>query len=92
MTLEQGAELGGFVEAAGRSLETSQRQLLGEERPAGETAMALAEVELEVKATLDHSGAEMRLLPIARREAAAGAVAAETISTLRLRYVAVPWE
>jgi len=85
------AELGGFLEAAGRSLGDAQRQLTGAEAdPTVPTTMAISEVALEVKATLEQapSGA-VALRPVSSDDARAGGIAPELLSTVRVRYVAV---
>lgn len=90
--MEESAKLSEFIEAAGRSLSKAQRILLEEETPAGETVMAVSEVELEIKATLEGTGDDMQVMPISRKDAVAGALAEEALSTLRVRYVALPSE
>lgn len=86
-----GAELSGFLHAAGRSLSDAQRQLTGDEAGVGvATAMAISEVEIEVKATLDQTEDEMELCPVSSQEARNGGVDPHLVSTLRVRYVAVP--
>jgi hypothetical protein len=83
------APLGGFLEAAGRSLGDAQRRLAEGAEAAGlPTAIAIDEVELEVKATLEGSGEEVALRPVSSEEARAGAIAPAMLSTLRVRYVA----
>ena len=85
------APLGAFLEATGRSLGDAQRQLGDGKDTAGiPTTMAIDEVELEVKATLEGAGDdEVALRPVSSEEARAGAIAPELLSTLRVRYVAV---
>lgn len=83
------ADLGGFLEAAGRSLADAQGALAGEivDVP---TAVAISEAELEVKATVDRTpGGGILLQPITSQEARQGAVKPELLSTVRIRYVAV---
>jgi hypothetical protein len=86
--------LGRFVEAAGQSLGEAQRQLLREETdPSAPTSMAISEVELEVKATFEgERPEEVRLRPISASDARSGGVPAETVSTVRVRYVALAEE
>ncbi|HEX5593812.1 MAG TPA: hypothetical protein VFX35_10740 [Solirubrobacterales bacterium] len=90
--MEESANLREFIEAAGRSLSKAQRLLLEQEPPAGETVMAVSEVELEIKATLEGTGDDMQLMPVSRKDASADALAHEALSTLRVRYVALPGE
>ncbi len=79
------AELGGFLEAAGVSLEEAQRGLGGAAVP---TTVAIAEVELEVKATIEPTEGEgLSLRPVSSEEAQE--IDPEALSTVRVRYVPV---
>jgi hypothetical protein len=83
------ADLGGFVETAGHSLVSAQSDLAGEALgvPA---AVAIAEAELEVKATVGKGPeGEMTLQPISNKEAREAQIDPGLLSTLRVRYVAV---
>lgn len=87
----ESAELSGFLRAAGSSLGDAQRRLVG--GAAGldfSDAMAISEVELEVKATLDQGAEQLELRPVSSQEARSGEIAPDLISTLRVRYVALP--
>lgn len=87
----EGAGLSGFLKAAGSSLGDAQRQLTaGEEGGDFSEAMAISEVEIEVKATLDQGVEEMELRPVSSQEARSGEIAPDLVSTLRVRYVALP--
>lgn len=86
----EGAELSGFLQAAGNSLGAAQRRLAGEGSAGFSDAMAISEVELEVKATLDQGEEQLELRPIYSREARSGEIAPELVSTVRVRYVALP--
>lgn len=86
--VESGADLTGFLEAAGRSLADAQGALSGElvDLP---TAVAISEAELEVKATVDRSAAGVVLQPISTAAMLKGGITPGVLSTLRIRYVAV---
>lgn len=87
------ADLGGFLEAAGRSLEEAQRQLGPGEGDSGiPGAMAIAEVELEAKVTLEEVDKKVALRPISSEAAQAGVTNPDLVSTVRVRYVAVAGE
>jgi hypothetical protein len=83
-----GADLTGFLEAAGRSLADAQGALAGEvaDVPA---AVAISEAELEVKATVDRSDGAVVLQPVTSQDARQGAITPGMLSTMRIRYVAV---
>jgi len=87
-------QLESFLGAAGRSLNEAQRQLTGSAQSLGEpTAMAITEVDLEVKVTFESSERdEVTLRPITISEVRSEEVKAEVVSTLRVRYIAVPEE
>jgi len=86
-----GAELSGFLEAAGRSLGDAQRRLVvGEAAAAGEPTMAISEVEIDVKATLGGGPERVELEPVSRSDAQAGTVHPDLLSSLRVRFVALP--
>lgn len=86
---ETAADLTGFLEAAGRSLADAQGALSGElvDLP---TAVAISEAELEVKATVDRSAGGVVLQPVSTETALKGGITPGVLSTLRIRYVAVP--
>ena len=86
--VEPGADLTGFLEAAGRSLADAQGALSGElvDLP---TAVAISEAELEVKATVDRSAAGVLLQPVSTAAVLKGGITPGVLSTLRIRYVAV---
>ncbi len=85
---EPGADLTGFLEAAGRSLADAQGALAGElvDVP---TAVAISEAELEVKATVDRGPAGLVVEPVSTEAALKGGITPGMLSTLRIRYVAV---
>jgi hypothetical protein len=86
-----GADLSGFLEAAGRSLADAQRQLVGSDAGAdGTPTMAISEVEIDVKATLEGEAGQVQLQPISSSDARAGAIQPELLSSLRVRFVALP--
>jgi hypothetical protein len=85
---EPGADLTGFLEAAGRSLADAQGALSGEVVDVP-TAVAISEAELEVKATVDRSAAGVILQPVSTAAALKGGITPGVLSTLRIRYVAV---
>lgn len=85
---DNGADLTGFLEAAGRSLADAQVTLSGEliDIP---PAVAISEAELEVKATLDPTAGRVSVQPVTSRDARERSIAPELLSTIRIRYVAV---
>ena len=85
---ENGADLSGFLEAAGRSLAEAQGALAGDvaDIPA---AVAISEAELEVKATMEGAQGAVRLQPVTSEDARQGAITPGMLSTVRIRYVAV---
>lgn len=85
---ESEADLRGFLEAAGRSLADAQGALAGElvDVP---TAVAIADAELEVKATVAREQGELILQPVTSQDAREGNIPPELLSTVRVRYVAV---
>lgn len=86
---EQGADLSGFMEAAGRSLADAQGALTGEavDVPA---AMAISEAELEVKAAVvRRADGGVSLETISTADMRSGGIAPGLVSTLRIQYVAV---
>jgi hypothetical protein len=85
---ENGADLAGFLEAAGRSLADAQGALAGDvaDIPA---AVAISEAELEVKATMEGAQGSVVLQPVTSQDARQGAITPGMLSTVRIRYVAV---
>jgi hypothetical protein len=85
---ENGADLAGFLEAAGRSLADAQGALAGDvaDIPA---AVAISEAELEVKATMEGAPGAVVLQPVTSADARQGAITPGMLSTVRIRYVAV---
>jgi hypothetical protein len=85
---ENGADLAGFLEAAGRSLADAQGALAGDvaDIPA---AVAISEAELEVKATMEGAQGSVVLQPVTSADARQGAITPGMLSTVRIRYVAV---
>lgn len=85
-------DLGGFLEAAGRSLADAQGGLAGEAAEVT-TAMAISEADLEIKATVGRTpeGAVV-VQPVSTSDVRAGAIAPGLVSTLRIRYVALAGE
>lgn len=89
MTVGVGAELGGFFEAAGRSLADAQSTLGGgvTDIPA---AVAISEAELEVKAALSRSAdGTLRLETLSADDMRSGVITPGLLSTVRVQYVAV---
>ena len=85
---ETGADLTGFLEAAGRSLAEAQGALAGEVADVP-SAVAISEAELEVKATVDRADGAVVLQPVTSQDARQGAITPGMLSTVRIRYVAV---
>jgi len=85
---ENGADLKGFLEAAGRSLADAQGALAGDVADIP-TAVAIAEAELEVKATMGGAPGTVVLQPVTSQDARQGAITPGMLSTVRIRYVAV---
>jgi len=83
-----------FLGAAGRSLSEAQRQLTGDAERLGEpTAMAITEVDLEVKLTFESiERDQVTMRPVTISEVRTEEVKAELVSTLHVRYIAVPEE
>lgn len=89
MATRPGADLTGFLEAAGRSLADAQGTLAGEivDIPA---SVAISEAELEVKATVDRDGTgQLVLQTISTQAIQSGGLTPGLLSTVRIRYVAV---
>ena len=86
---ETGADLGGFLEAAGRSLVDAQGSLAGEivDIPA---AVAISEAELEIKAAVvRRADGIVALETISTQDMRAGNITPGLLSTVRVQYVAV---
>jgi hypothetical protein len=85
---DEGADLRGFLEAAGRSLADAQGTLGGDvaDIPA---AIAISEAELEVKAAIGRRDGAVVLQPVTIEDARQGAIPVGVLSTVRIRYVAV---
>ena len=86
---EAGADLSGFLEAAGQSLADAQGALAGElvEIPA---AVAISEAELEVKAAVGRrADGTVVLETISTEDMRSGAITPGLLSTVRVQYVAV---
>jgi predicted RecA/RadA family phage recombinase len=86
---ETGADLGGFLEAAGRSLVDAQGSLTGDivDIPA---AIAISEAELEVKAAVvRRADGVVALETISTQDMRAGNITPGLLSTVRVQYVAV---
>ena len=86
---ETGADLGGFLEAAGRSLVDAQGSLAGEivDIPA---AVAISEAELEIKAAVvRRADGVVALETISTQDMRAGNITPGLLSTVRVQYVAV---
>jgi len=87
---EGGADLTGFLEAAGRSLADAQGGLPGEISQIP-TVVAIAEAELEVKATIERMAAGgVALQPVSSGDARQGDISPGLLSTVRIRYVTAP--
>lgn len=89
--MTEGTDLSDFMATAGQSLADAQSGLTeGVDTP---SAIAIAEAELEVKATVesDASG-KVALQPISSREMREAEISPGLLSTLRVRYVAVTEE
>jgi hypothetical protein len=83
------AELGGFLEAAGKSLSDAQGALAGDvvELP---PAVAIAEAELELKAAVQRrTDGTVVLETISTQDMRSGAITPGLLSTIRVQYVAV---
>jgi predicted RecA/RadA family phage recombinase len=83
------AELGGFLEAAGKSFTDAQGALSGElvDLP---PAVAIAEAELELKAAVQRrSDGTVVLETISTQDMRSGAITPGLLSTIRVQYVAV---
>lgn len=84
------AELGGFLEAAGRSLTDAQGTLGGGVSDVP-TAVAIAQAELEVKATVSRGAdGSLRIETLSAQDIRSGKIAPGVLSTVRVQYVAVP--
>lgn len=89
MPADSGAELAGFLEAAGRSLAEAQGALAGEAVDVP-SAVAISDAELEVKATLEsRPGGGVALQTVSTADIARGGITPGLLSTVRIRYVAV---
>jgi hypothetical protein len=87
--MSPGAELGGFFEAAGRSIADAQGTLGGgvTDIPA---AVAISEAELEVKAAVSRSAeGALQLETLSAEDMRSGAITPGLLSTVRVQYVAV---
>lgn len=83
------AELGGFLEAAGKSFSDAQGALAGElvDLP---PAVAIAEAELELKAAVQRrTDGTLVLETISTQDMRSGAITPGLLSTIRVQYVAV---
>lgn len=83
------ADLGGFLEAAGKSLSDAQGALAGDvvDLP---PAVAISEAELEVKAAVQRRADGVVVLEtISTKDMRSGAITPGLLSTLRIQYVAV---
>ena len=83
------AELGGFLEAAGKSFTDAQGALSGElvDLP---PAVAIAEAELELMAAVQRRGdGSVVLETISTQDMRSGAITPGLLSTIRVQYVAV---
>lgn len=86
---EQGAELSGFLEAAGRSLAEAQGELAGLAADVP-TTVAIAEAELELKAAVARrADGTVVLETISTGDMRAGGITPGLLSTVRIQYVAV---
>ena len=86
---EPSADLGGFLEAAGRSLVDAQSSLTGElvDIP---PAVAISEAELELKAAVvRRADGVVALETISTQDMRSGAITPGLLSTVRVQYVAV---
>jgi hypothetical protein len=83
------AELGGFLEAAGKSFTDAQGALAGDvvDLP---PAVAIAEAELELKAAVQRrTDGTVVLETISTQDMRSGAITPGLLSTIRVQYVAV---
>jgi hypothetical protein len=86
---EPNADLGGFLEAAGRSLVDAQGSLTGDlvDLP---PAVAISEAELELKAAVvRRADGAVALETISTQDMRSGAITPGMLSTVRVQYVAV---
>ena len=87
---EGGADLGGFLEAAGKSFVEAQGALSGDLADIP-PAVAIAEAELELKAALERrADGTVTLETISTQDMRSGAITPGLLSTIRIQYVAVP--
>jgi hypothetical protein len=87
--MPDGADLGGFLEAAGRSLADAQGTLADgvADIPA---AIAIAEAELEVKAAVTRrTDGTLQLETLSAQDMRSGTITPGLLSTVRVQYVAV---
>lgn len=83
------ADLGGFLEAAGRSLAEAQGTL-GAGITGIPAAVAISTAELEVKAAVSRTAeGALQLETLSRDDIRSGAIPAGVLSTVRVQYVAV---
>lgn len=84
---DDGADLTGFFEAAGRSLADAQGGLPGEISQIP-SVVAIAEAELEVKATIERTATGgVALQPVSSSDARQADISPGLLSTVRVRYV-----
>ena len=87
---EQGADLGGFLEAAGKSFVEAQGALSGGVADIP-PAVAISEAELELKAALERrADGTVTLETISTQDMRSGTITPGLLSTIRVQYVAVP--
>jgi hypothetical protein len=87
---ERAADLGGFLEAAGKSFVEAQGALSGDVADIP-PAVAIAEAELELKAALERrADGTVTLETISTQDMRSGAITPGLLSTIRVQYVAVP--
>ena len=88
--MADGADLGGFLEAAGKSFVEAQGALAGDVADIP-PAVAIAEAELELKAALERrADGSVTLETISTKDMRSGAITPGLLSTIRVQYVAVP--
>lgn len=84
------ADLGGFLEAAGRSLADAQGTLGGGVADFS-TTVAISEAELEVKVAVSRSAdGKLAVETLSAEDMRSGTITPGLLSTVRVQYVAVP--
>ena len=89
---QEGADLRGFLEAAGRSFNDAQGTLIGDILPQP-PALAISEAELEVKAAMgQNGGGTLAFQPLSAADVRSGGISPGLVSSVRVRFVATAGE